>query len=361
MKTTDIYEQVTSRIISHLEQGVVPWQSPYFSKVGFPRNFSTGNAYQGTNVFLLGSQRFTSPYFLTFIQAKDLGGHVRKGERGHMVVKYGTYTKEDEQQTQGDGEHVETRRYLKAYTVFHASQIEGIEFPAPANVPELSLTEKTGNACRIIEGMPHAPAFREGSAIPCYRPGTDCVHMPERGFFESEEAYYATLFHELVHSTGHASRLARPDEKQRNGYRRRRSPQNLRRGRACRRDGCVVSKRSCGYHGNRVGEFSRLSAKLDQCSEIEGRQRLDHPGSITGPKGRQLCPERPAGGAAMNALLSLSDVELMEAAQLSETEFDELENQLVIRAACLGWTGDPMRQPLEVVATVVRGILTRRA
>ena len=205
----DIYQQVTDRIVSQLEQGTVPWKSPYFSKVGFPRNFSTSRPYQGINVFLLGSLRYTSPYFLTFIQAKELGGHVRKGERGSLVVKYGTYTKqENEAQTQGD-ESAETRRFLKAYTVFHASQIEGIEFPAPENLPELSITEKTARAREIVASMPNAPAIREGNAVPCYRPKTDSVHMPERGYFESEESYYSTLFHELAHSTGHASRLAR--------------------------------------------------------------------------------------------------------------------------------------------------------
>ncbi|WP_206170921.1 ArdC family protein [Phragmitibacter flavus] len=203
----DIYQQVTDRIITQLEQGVVPWKSPYFSKVGFPQNFSTGKAYQGINVFLLGSLRFTSPYFLTFIQAKELGGHVRKGERGSLVVKYGTYTKEDEHAA--TGEDPETRRFLKAYTVFHASQIEGIEFPAVENLPELSLTEKTARARNIVAGMPNAPVIKEGKAIPCYRPGTDSVHMPEAGFFGSEEEYYSTLFHELAHSTGHSKRLAR--------------------------------------------------------------------------------------------------------------------------------------------------------
>ena len=203
----DIYQQVTDRIISQLEQGVVPWKSPYFSKVGFPRNFSSGKAYQGINVFLLGSLRFTSPYFLTFIQAKELGGHIRKGEHGSFVVKYGTYSKEDE--AAATGEDPETRRYLKAYTVFHASQIEGIDFPAPENLPELSMTEKTDRARVIVAGMPKAPTFKEGAAVPCYRPGSDSVHMPERHFFSSEEVYYSTLFHELAHSTGHASRLAR--------------------------------------------------------------------------------------------------------------------------------------------------------
>lgn len=204
---TDIYELITNRIIQQLGEGVVPWKSPYFSKVGFPRNFSTGKAYQGINVFLLGSLRFTSPYFLTFIQAKELGGYVKKGEHGSLVVKYGTYTKEDEQTPAG--EDAETRRYLKAYTVFHASQIEGIKFPPPANLPELSVTEKTARARAIVAAMPNAPAIQEGSAIPCYRPASDSVHMPERGFFDSEDAYYATLFHELTHSTGHSKRLAR--------------------------------------------------------------------------------------------------------------------------------------------------------
>lgn len=209
MKTTDIYEQVTNQIITQLEQGIVPWKSPYFSKVGFPRNFSTGKAYQGINVFLLGSHRFTSPYFLTFIQAKELGGYVRKGERGSLVIKYGTYSKQEEEAPATNEEEAETRRYLKGYTVFHASQIDGIEFPTPKGLPELPLTEKTARAREIIAGMPNPPSFKEGSAVPCCRPGNDSVNMPELGYFETEEAYYSTLFHELAHSTGHASRLAR--------------------------------------------------------------------------------------------------------------------------------------------------------
>jgi antirestriction protein ArdC len=204
----DIYEEVTNRIINQLEQGVVPWQSPYFSKVGLPRNFTTQKPYQGINVFLLASLRFTSPYFLTFIQAKDLGGHVKKGERGHLVIKYGTYTKDDDNAPAPDAEP-ETRRFLKGYTVFHASQIEGIEFPELEKLPDLSMSERTDQARAIVAAMPNAPAILTGSAVPCYRPASDTVNMPERWFFEKEDGYYSTLFHELVHSTGHASRLAR--------------------------------------------------------------------------------------------------------------------------------------------------------
>jgi antirestriction protein ArdC len=204
----DIYQQVTNRIVAQLELGVAPWRSPYFSKVGFPRNFATGKPYHGINVFLLASLRYTSPYFLTYIQAKELGGNVKKGEHGSLVVKYGTYTKEIEGAASAEASE-EHRKYLKAYTVFHASQIEGITFPEPENTPELPANAACDRARDMVAGMPNPPKFDEGSAVPCYRRKTDCVNMPERRYFTSEEAYYSTLFHELTHSTGHESRLAR--------------------------------------------------------------------------------------------------------------------------------------------------------
>jgi hypothetical protein len=86
---------------------------------------------------------------------------------------------------------------------------EGVEFPAPENLPELSLSEKTDRARAIVAGMPSAPDILEGAEVACYRPATDSVHMPEARFFTGGQAYYSTLFHELAHSTGHTSRLAR--------------------------------------------------------------------------------------------------------------------------------------------------------
>lgn len=206
---TDICTRGTNLMIEQLEKGVIPWKSPYFSKTGFPRNFSSQKTYSGINVFLLGSLRYTSPYFLTYIQAQELGGQVRKGEKGYLVVKYGTYKKEAAGESNA-GPSEETRKYLKAYTVFHASQIDGIAFPQAENLPELTASAACDRAREMVAGMPKAPAFHEGTSIPCYRPSTDSVHMPERNFFTSEEAYYSTLFHELSHATGHQSRLARP-------------------------------------------------------------------------------------------------------------------------------------------------------
>lgn len=204
----DIYAEVTSRIVAQLEEGVVPWQSPYFSKVGFLSNFSTGKVYSGINVFLLGCLRYTSPYFLTYIQAKELGGNVKKGEHGAFVIKYGTYKKEVEGATVQEAAE-ESRMYLKAYTVFHASQIEGISFPDFVGVSELPVGAACDRAREIIAGMRNPAKREEGTATPCYRRSTDSVRMPDRRYFHSEEAYYSTLFHELAHSTGHESRLAR--------------------------------------------------------------------------------------------------------------------------------------------------------
>ncbi len=204
---TNVYEQVTNRMIELLEQGVVPWKSPYFSKVGFPKNFASGKAYRGINIFLLGSLRYTSPYFLTFLQAKELGGFVKKGERGAMVIKYGTYTKEAENPEAQEAE--EQRQYLKAYTVFNACQIEGVDFGQVEPLPTFTPSEQCSRARQIVAAMPQRPGIKDGVAVPCYQPSTDSVHMPAYGYFDSEEAYHSVLFHELTHASGHQSRLAR--------------------------------------------------------------------------------------------------------------------------------------------------------
>ncbi|RYD24681.1 MAG: DUF1738 domain-containing protein, partial [Verrucomicrobiaceae bacterium] len=215
------YEEITLRVIALLESGVTPWSPRCLCRGGLPRNYATGREYRGVNVFLLGSAGFTSPDFMTFIQAKELGGHVRKGEKGFMVVKCGTYSKTEEtaagESGAAEGE-AETRRYLKAYTVFHASQIEGIDFPPTVIPPELPLTERTARARGIVAGMPNPPEIRTGGAVPSYWPSVDCVRMPERGFFRDEEEWFATLYHELTHATGAACRLARKSLLENKGF-----------------------------------------------------------------------------------------------------------------------------------------------
>lgn len=211
----DVYEVVTARILEKLAAGVVPWQSPSIARVGFPRNFSTGNHYRGINIFLLASMEFQSPYFLTFIQAKELGGNVKKGEKGSPIVKLGTWTKDLEGQTKtaDDGSQeqaTEKRQFLKLYTVFNACQIEGIEFPEPPKCDTFTESQQAEAARQIVAEMPNPPSIFEGrKATPCYVPSEDAVEMPSRETFRAEWRFYKTMFHELGHSTGHQSRLAR--------------------------------------------------------------------------------------------------------------------------------------------------------
>jgi antirestriction protein ArdC len=205
----DLYQTVTDQICALLAAGTCPWKSPYLMRqAGPPMNFLTRKAYRGINVFLLSACRSPSPYFLTFLQAKELGGHVRKGESGFLVVKYGTYNKET---TDNTGETTEEqRRYLKGYTVFNACQIEGIEFPDAPEAATWTEDEACQRAASLITAMPNPPTIRENaSRIPCYNKALDLVKMPDRGAFATATGFFSTLLHELAHSTGHEKRLAR--------------------------------------------------------------------------------------------------------------------------------------------------------
>lgn len=165
-----------------------------------PRNLVSGKTYRGANVFLLHAMGYGSPNWLTYKQALGLGGQVRKGEKGCPVV-FWKWLEGDETE---DGRRIPLLRY---YTVFHASQCEGITEPAV----EGTKREHTPIQCaeRVVEGMPKRPEIRHGSGSAAYSPAADVVLMPQPQTFESDEAYYNVLFHELTHSTGHKNRLAR--------------------------------------------------------------------------------------------------------------------------------------------------------
>lgn len=169
----DIYSQVTDRILEQLAKGVVPWQSPSLARVGWPANFATKRRYQGVNVFLLASCEYQSPYFMTFLQAKELGGQVRKGERGQAIIKAGTYRQTSESKSRADEESERSeRRYLRFYTVFNACQIDGIDFPSPPRCESYTESAMAERAKAIVDGMPNPPVIHEGRfATPHYRPG----------------------------------------------------------------------------------------------------------------------------------------------------------------------------------------------
>lgn len=209
----DIYQAVTDRILELLDRGVVPWRHPIrgggSAADTMPSNLVSGHQYRGINVFLLAVtawlEGYESPYWLTFRQAGERGGHVRKGEKGSLVIFWKQYATKDKD----TGEDV-TIPLLRHYTVFNAAQCEGIEVPERAVDPTEPVPfEPMEEASNIVGGYADGPRIEHRGARAFYRPREDLVRVPEPGRFVDHESYYATLFHELVHSTGHSSRLDR--------------------------------------------------------------------------------------------------------------------------------------------------------
>tara|TARA_R110002073_G_scaffold8027_19_gene44889 strand:- start:22305 stop:23369 length:1065 start_codon:yes stop_codon:yes gene_type:complete len=208
----DIYQEVTDRIIGFLEQGTAPWRNPIKRGTGdgWPKNLDSGKRYRGINIFLLGltawERGYSSDYWMTFKQAQASGGQVRKGEKGTLVTFWKMYATKDKQ----TGDDVEVPM-LKHYTAFNVEQIDGIDIPdATKDAPDSVQFEPLAEAERIVQGYQSKPTIQhDGGRKAFYRPSSDSVHMPKHERFDCRESYYGTLFHELVHSSGHSSRLNR--------------------------------------------------------------------------------------------------------------------------------------------------------
>jgi antirestriction protein ArdC len=204
----NVYEIITERILQRLEQGTVPWRKPWHGgEAGMPRNLHTGHLYRGINVFLLAAAGYASPNWLTFRQARQRGGSVRSGEHGTPVV-FWKWHHADEQ----DSESRRTQRripFLRYYTVFNTEQVDGLSLPAAGMPPQRELLP-IQRCEEVVAGMQDAPAIESGRTQAAYLPVRDRIIMPARSAFENAEGYYQTLFHELVHATGHRGRLARP-------------------------------------------------------------------------------------------------------------------------------------------------------
>lgn len=211
----NIYEIVTNLILAQIEQGVIPWHKPWATVK--PYNHKTGKEYRGVNPMLLAGA--TDPRFLTFNQAKELGGNVKKGAKSHIVVFWSPIVKTKdavkEEEELIDPKAIE-RYCLKYYRVFCANDIEGIDFgPLPVSGNKFNPIDA---AERVWNNYPNRPAFVMGGNKACYYPSKDEIQMPLKEVFESSEEYYSTLFHEMGHSTGHPSRLNRKGIAEFNGF-----------------------------------------------------------------------------------------------------------------------------------------------
>lgn len=202
---SSVYEIITGKIVEALEAGVIPWRKPWNVKLGTHCNFITKKPYRGINAFVLALSGYSCPYWATYKQIEEKGGHVRKGEKSTQIVYWNTFEKDDENTDEtGKKKRIGFYRY---FNVFNLAQADGIA------TPEETKTDKPFNAIEtaenIVGNMPNSPEIFHDSNQACYHPKTDKIHMPKREDFHSPEEYYSTLFHEMTHATGHETRLSR--------------------------------------------------------------------------------------------------------------------------------------------------------
>lgn len=207
MTKRDIHQDVTDQIIATLEKGTVPWVKEWDGPMGaaLPER-ANGELYQGINSVILMMKKYANGYksrgWMTFKQAKDLGGMVRKGEKSTQVIYYSTFKKEDP-----DTKDEKVIGFLKTYNVFNRDQIDGL----PEQTIENPVAGGEGHIDDIKAFFDATRAkIEHGEHInPHWRPSTDTIGMPPIEKFSSAHAYYGTLAHELTHWTGHTPRLDR--------------------------------------------------------------------------------------------------------------------------------------------------------
>ena len=202
-KIRDVYEIVTNRIIADLEKGVVPWKKTW-TESGLPQNLVTRKPYRGINLWLLSSLGYSQNYFLSFKQLIDLGGKIKLNEKPHLVV----FWKRIEVSNEKDSE-VTYKPLLRYYRVFNVEQCDNLSLDL---VSEIQKPNDPISECEtIIRNMPNCPLIKHGGDKAFYHPASDYIQVPRIIDFDNSQSYYETVFHELVHSTGHVSRLNRTE------------------------------------------------------------------------------------------------------------------------------------------------------
>ena len=209
MKFQEVADKITKEIIEEMQNGNAVWQKCW-SSAGAARNYTTGRNYEGFNQLYLSyvsaKKGYTAPYFLSYKQAQELGGHVRKGERSTVVIYWKIAVKENKGNQPEKGEN-KLLFYPFIHNVFNIDQVEGVEWKLPEAVTRNNTPIE--EAASIILNMPNPPSLAHGGSLAYYSTLRDHVQMPHFCDFNSSEEYYSTLFHEYIHATGHSSRLDR--------------------------------------------------------------------------------------------------------------------------------------------------------
>ncbi|MGE5516214.1 MAG: ArdC family protein [Bacteroidota bacterium] len=211
-----LYQEITDRIIAELEAGIVPWVQPWGRSevgagLGLPRNAATSRCYSGINVLILWGalfQRgFASQSWLTRRQALALGGHVRKGEAGTMIVYAARFTPRLGRIAARGGDKSGTIPFLKRFIVFNTDQCEGLPAHLVTTPPPIPQGLILPQAEALIRAT--GATFRIGGERALYSPAQDIIQVPRPDSYFEPVNWHRTALHELGHWTGHPSRLAR--------------------------------------------------------------------------------------------------------------------------------------------------------
>lgn len=212
----NLYDEVTARIVAELEAGRFPWVQPWGrigrTGPGLPRNALTARTYSGVNILILWGavieHDWPSQSWLTFRQAQEAGGCVRKGEHGEIVVYADRFTPEAEKErAQRDGDEARAVPFLRRFTVFNVAQCEGLRTGLASDPVPLPEREIVPVAEDVIAAS--GVDFRIGGDRAFYAPDPDFVQVPPQPAFFDQINYYRTCLHELTHATGHPKRLGR--------------------------------------------------------------------------------------------------------------------------------------------------------
>lgn len=203
---SNVYDVINSRIMELLESGTVPWKKPWNAQSNYPKNLISGKRYQGVNVFMLACNEFSSPYWMTFKQCQDKGGHVIKGSKSTPVIFWKWLDRKDTP-TEGESSTNGKIPMLRFYSVFNIEQTEGIT-PPPTEETHNTF-DPISSAEKVVADLPQKPDIKYGGNRAYYSVNLDYIQLPHQHTFHTIEEYYSTLFHELSHATGHANRLAR--------------------------------------------------------------------------------------------------------------------------------------------------------
>lgn len=207
------YEKFAEAIVTATLASDAAWTKPWKvgQAFGLPRNAKTGKDYRGCNVLMLLSRNFASREWLTYKQAAEMGGHVRKGQKGTPIFFFSLVEKKKEDQDQDEKDEIPV---LKCFTVFNVEQIDGLDKTklAGAEKVETAATPSEDAEAKIFadcEKMMNLSTWSEDSTSAYYNPVSDEIHLPRRRDFVSLSEFWGTALHELAHWTGHASRLNR--------------------------------------------------------------------------------------------------------------------------------------------------------